>query len=63
MVSNMKIIAHRGFWIKDSEKNTVKAFERALENGFGIETDLRDYNQKIVASLNNSKKRISIMEV
>lgn len=38
----MKIIAHRGYWIKDDEKNSPVAFERALKNGFGIETDIRD---------------------
>ncbi|OMO31701.1 hypothetical protein BH582_12190 [Vibrio sp. 10N.222.47.A9] len=44
------IIAHRGFWLKTSEQNTKVAFERALSNGFGIETDLRDRNQSLVIS-------------
>ena len=46
----LDIIAHRGFWIKSSKKNTVEAFELALKNGFGIETDLRDFNGNIVIS-------------
>mgnify|MGYP006075220631 CR=1 FL=1 len=32
------------------EKNMVVAFQRSLELGFGIETDLRDYNGEIVIS-------------
>lgn len=38
----MKLSAHRGFWLTPQEKNSVAAFERALQAGFGIETDLRD---------------------
>lgn len=39
---NNKIIAHRGYHnIKKSiPENSLKAFERAIENGFGIEIDL-----------------------
>ena len=46
----MKIIAHRGFWLDPSEKNTAIAFFRALKNGFGIETDFRDFNGDLVVS-------------
>ncbi len=46
----INIIAHRGFWSKPEEKNTKEAFKRALNNGFGIETDLRDFNGEIVIS-------------
>ncbi len=46
----LDIIAHRGFWEKSHEKNSIKSFKRALENGFGIETDLRDFNENIVIS-------------
>ena len=46
------IIAHRGYWLKESEKNTKAAFERAFDNNFGIETDLRDICGKIVISHN-----------
>jgi hypothetical protein len=46
----IKIIAHRGYWITPDEKNTLLAFERALQNGFGIETDFRDSNGKLVIS-------------
>lgn len=44
------IIAHRGFWLDASEQNSKLAFTRALSNGFGIETDLRDCNGEIVIS-------------
>jgi len=40
----MKILAHRGFWLKSDEKNTIPSFERALSSGYGIETDVRDCN-------------------
>ena len=46
----MNIIAHRGCWIKSSEKNTLNAFSRALDHGFGIETDFRDFNGELVVS-------------
>ena len=31
----MEIISHRGLWKKDHEKNSVKAFQRSFEKGFG----------------------------
>jgi hypothetical protein len=39
----LKIAAHRGYWKTRDEGNTLKAFERALSFGFGIETDVRDW--------------------
>lgn len=46
----MDIISHRGFWLDPSEKNSMLAFCRSFESGFGIETDIRDYKGKIVIS-------------
>lgn len=46
----MEIIAHRGWWHAPDEKNTKLAFSRALEAGYGIETDIRDYNGVAVIS-------------
>ena len=46
----MQIIAHRGFWFKESEKNNTKSFNRATRNNFGIETDIRDYCGELVIS-------------
>ena len=48
----MKILAHRGFWMNESEKNSREAIKRAFDYGFGIETDLRDICGKIVISHN-----------
>lgn len=44
----MKILAHRGWWKDVSEKNSSEAFDRAFRAGFGIETDLRDHNGRVV---------------
>jgi hypothetical protein len=46
----MNIIAHRGEWSCESEKNSRKSFIKAIENGFGIETDIRDYRGELVIS-------------
>jgi len=46
----MNIIAHRGFWINQENKNSINSFKRALSNNFGIETDVRDYCGKLVIS-------------
>jgi glycerophosphoryl diester phosphodiesterase len=46
----MKIISHRGFWVKPDEKNSEFAFERSFSLGFGVETDIRDSNQELVVS-------------
>ncbi len=46
----IKILSHRGFWRENLEKNLEVAFIRSWENGFGLETDVRDFNQKLVIS-------------
>lgn len=46
----MNILAHRGYWKHAGEKNTVRALERAFENGWGIETDVRDYRGELIIS-------------
>jgi len=46
----MKIMAHRGFWTTENEKNSATAFTRALSHGFGIETDVRDVQGEIAIS-------------
>ena len=46
----MEIIAHRGFWRKKTDQNTIGAFKLALNNHFGIETDIRDQNGQLVIS-------------
>ena len=51
----MKIIAHRGFWKNVKEKNSFIALERAVNGGFGFETDFRDCGGKILISHNPPK--------
>ena len=46
----MRIICHRGYWKKEGEQNQLISFERALSKGYGIETDIRDFNSGIVIS-------------
>lgn len=46
----MIILSHRGFWQSSEEKNTETAFVRSFSNGFGAETDVRDYNGELVIS-------------
>ena len=48
----MEIISHRGFWNNTRGKNSVHAFVSALSSGFGIETDVRDYDGNLVISHN-----------
>jgi len=46
----MKILSHRGFWQKIEEKNSLAAFKKSFESGFGIETDVRDFCEELVIS-------------
>jgi hypothetical protein len=46
----MEIISHRGLWETETEKNTVTAFEKSFKNGYGTETDFRDYKGEVVIS-------------
>lgn len=46
----MEVIAHRGWWRVPEEKNTREALDRAFAQGFGVETDLRDLDGRVVVS-------------
>lgn len=48
----MKIIAHRGFWKTETEKNSMIALKRAVDYGFGFETDFRDCAGNVLISHN-----------
>jgi glycerophosphoryl diester phosphodiesterase len=50
------IISHRGWWTIPSERNTIVAFTRSFESGFGTETDLRDLDGEIVISHDPPRK-------
>lgn len=44
------ILAHRGLWTDPNQANSTQALTGALEEGFGIETDLRDLAGQVVVS-------------
>lgn len=46
----MQLLCHRGVWSTRGEQNTLAAFRRAWDNGWGIETDLRDHQGRVVVS-------------
>lgn len=46
----MRILSHRGFWTELGERNSIPAFARSLDHGFGVETDIRDYDGQLVIS-------------
>jgi hypothetical protein len=46
----MEILAHRGLWTSCGQKNSFFAIQKAFQEGFGIETDIRDYKGKLVIS-------------
>lgn len=46
----MKIVAHRGYWNRPSEANTLSSLESALKAGFGIETDVRSFRGELYIS-------------
>lgn len=48
----MKIIAHRGYWNEQIERNSPQALRAALAHGYGFESDLRDYRGRLVISHN-----------
>lgn len=42
------ILAHRGLWEQDAEKNMLASLARAVRSGYGIETDVRDCRGQLV---------------
>lgn len=46
----IEILAHRGDWRQEAEKNSMAALQSALEAGFGLETDIRDLDGELVIS-------------
>jgi hypothetical protein len=49
-LSQMLVLSHRGLWTRPQEKNTLAALRRSLDEGFGLETYIRDHNGKLVIS-------------
>jgi glycerophosphoryl diester phosphodiesterase len=44
------LLAHRGYWRVASERNSLAAFSRAFECGYGAEIDVRDLDGELVVS-------------
>lgn len=60
----MEVISHRGYWLKPEEKNSATAFHRSFSMGFGTETDIRDFEGKLVISHDvANKSAISLDEM
>jgi glycerophosphoryl diester phosphodiesterase len=52
----MVVISHRGYWLSENQKNTLVAFERSFLLGFGVETDVRDFDGQLVISHDPAKQ-------
>lgn len=46
----MQILAHRGLWLTLEEQNTYSSITEAMQLGYGVELDVRDYLGEIVVS-------------
>jgi hypothetical protein len=44
------VLAHRGYWRAPSERNSLAAFRRAFQSGYGAEIDVRDLDGELVVS-------------
>lgn len=53
----MIVLSHRGYWLQPKEKNAEVAFERTLHEGFGTETDVRDFHGRLVVAHDPPIKR------
>ena len=58
----MEILCHRGFWRAAEEKNSLPALELALANGFGFESDVRDYCGRLVISHDIANEKSPALE-
>lgn len=59
----MNILAHRGYWNKNLERNSSQAIRFALDKGYGFESDIRDYCERLVISHNIADKTALDAEV
>lgn len=46
----MKLLCHRGNWSDKSQRNSLASLKYALQEGHGVETDVRDCNGSLVIS-------------
>lgn len=54
------ILAHRGCWSSTVRQNSRAAIYSALSNGFGLETDIRDFDGEIVISHDPPKSKFDL---
>ena len=52
----MIVIAHRGIWKEDAEKNTQSALTGAFSAGYGTELDVRDSGSRLFVSHDAGKQ-------
>jgi hypothetical protein len=50
------IFAHRGLWSSDVAQNSHEALKRASALGFGVETDIRTYDSRLILSHDSSTR-------
>ncbi|MBR0289371.1 MAG: hypothetical protein IJQ82_10360 [Selenomonadaceae bacterium] len=58
----MKILCHRGFWHKPEEKNSLVALKFAVAQGYGFESDVRDYCGQLVISHDIANEKSPALE-
>jgi hypothetical protein len=50
MRNNQRVLAHRGLWNESRSQNSMDAISAALDLGFGIEIDIREWSGELVLS-------------
>lgn len=66
MNDKQRVFCHRGLWDSSTPANSIAALEDALEAGFSLETDLRDYCGEVVVShdpVKNSEDLITLSQL
>jgi len=59
----VEIISHRGFWKETNQQNTLASFAQSFQSGFGVETDIRDYDGMLVISHDIPKKENKLIRL
>jgi glycerophosphoryl diester phosphodiesterase len=59
----MEIYAHRGVWTEKSDQNTLSSIQKAFDEGFGVETDIRYRNGRLVIGHDINSEFIDFEEV
>ena len=59
---DVKLLGHRGHWTAPEEKNTLAALARSLNQGHGVETDIRDLDGELVISHDPPRRGVPTLE-